>query len=65
MSDGQSGPVARDLIGPEHKRKALEDVAHWDRSQDTDPVTESCPIDGTDLGDVYDAGARESGFTSS
>ena len=62
MCRGRSGPVARNLIGPEQKCEALEDVAHCGRSQGADSITESRLIDGADLGDVYDAGTRKSRF---
>ena len=63
MSRGRSGPLASNLIGPEQKCKALEDIAHFCRSQDADSVTESRLVDGSDLGDVYDARTRKSCFT--
>ena len=63
MSGGRSGPVDRNLIGPEQKSKAFEDITHLGRPQDADSVPKARLIDGSDLGDVYDARTRESGFT--
>ena len=59
----RSVPVDRNLIGPEQKRKTFEDIAHFGRAQDADSVTKSRLIDGSDLGDVYDARTRKSRFT--
>ena len=63
MSRGRSRPITRNLIGPEQKCKALEDIAHFCRSQDADPVTESRLINGSDLGYVDDARTGKSCFT--
>jgi hypothetical protein len=63
VSRGRSGPVDRNLIGPEQKSKAPEDIAHFGRPQDADSVTKSRLIDGSDLGDVYNARTRKCGFT--
>jgi hypothetical protein len=61
---GRSGPVVRNLIGPEQQCKAPEDIAHFARSHNTDAVNEPRAIDGSNLGDVYDTRARKSCFTS-
>jgi hypothetical protein len=61
---GRSGAVIRNLIGPEKQCKALEDIAHSARSQNSDSVNEPRAIDGSDLGDVYDTCTRKSGLTS-
>jgi hypothetical protein len=54
----------RNLIGPEQQGKASENIAHSLRSQKAEAVTKPCAIDGSDLGDVYDACPRKSGFAS-
>jgi len=58
-----SGPVVRNLIGSEQKCKSLEDIAHFGRSQDAEAISQSGLVDRSDLGDVYDARTRKSGFT--
>jgi hypothetical protein len=63
LSGGRSGPIASNLIGPEQKCETLEDIAHFCRSQDADAVTESRPVDRSNLGDVYDARTRKSCLT--
>mgnify|MGYP001611750904 FL=1 len=63
MSGGRSGPFARNLIGSEQECKSLEDIAHFGRSQDAEAITQSGLVDRSDLGDVYDARTRKSGFT--
>jgi hypothetical protein len=63
VSGGRSGPFARNLIGAEQECKSLEDIAHSDLSQDAEAITESGLVDRSDLGDVYDARTRKSGFT--
>ena len=63
VSGGRSGPVARNLVGPEQQSKTPEDIAHFGRPQDADPVTKSRLIDGSDLGYVYDARTRKASFT--
>jgi hypothetical protein len=64
VARGRSGPVVRNLIGPQQQCKALEDIAHFARSQNADAVNEPRAIDGSDLGDVYDTRTRKSCFTS-
>jgi len=61
---GRSGPVVRNLIGPEQQCKALENVAHFARSQNPDAVDEPSSIDSSDLGDVYDTCPWKSCLTS-
>jgi len=60
---GRSDPVARNLIGSEQECKSPEDIAHFGRCQDAETVTQSGPVDRSDLGDVYDARTRKSCFT--
>lgn len=54
-----------DLVGPEQQSKAFENLAHLARSQDSDPLLQSRPIDRPDLGDVDDTCPRKSCLTSS
>ena len=61
---GRSGPVVRNLIGPEQQCKASENVTHFARSQNPDAVDKPSAIDGSNLGDVYDTGPRQSCLTS-
>ena len=61
---GRSGPVVRNLIGPEQQCKALQNIAHFARPQYPDAVDEPGSIDGSDLGDVYDTCPRKSCLTS-
>ena len=60
----RSGPVIRNLIGPEQEGKALQDVAHFVGSENADPVDQSSSIDGPHLGDVDDTRPRKSCLTS-
>jgi hypothetical protein len=63
VSRGRLGPAVGNLIGSEQKGKALEDISHPGHSQDADSVMEARLIDGSELGNVYDAGAWKSCFT--
>lgn len=63
LARGRSGPIVRNLIGPEQQCKALEDIAHLVRSHNADAVNEPRAIDGSDLGDVYDTRTLKSCFT--
>lgn len=65
LTGDRSGVVARDRIGPQQERQALENVTHFDRGQNADAVDEPRAIDGPVLGDVYNTGTRKSCLASS
>ena len=64
LGSRSSGSVVGNLIGPEQQCKALENVAHFDCSQNPDTLDEPRPIDRSDLGDVYDTCPRKSCLAS-
>jgi len=57
------GPVVRASLGPEEERKTSDDGAHLVSAENSDAVNEPGSIDGSNLGDVDDAGAGKSCLT--